>query len=236
MLGMKKFICMVLVVLVFLFAFVLTTKAFEDLLNPERDYLIIVNDENPYEFGGYYDCLLQDDLVYCAEVLYGETTALEKAAYLAFTKLQYELGARGMEIGLYSGYRTEQEQMEVYDYYGHLEGWAETNKVTWPGYSEHHTGLVANVLIKYGESDDKRDWIWYTETAERQETIPYFQLFHEVIADYGFIDRYPAGKEEITGFPSEPYEIRFVGSAEVAHAIMDNGLTLEEYVEWLYSE
>ena len=183
MTGMRKFLCMAIVVLVFVFVFVLTTKAlaevgFEDLLNPERDYLIIVDDENPYEFGGYYDELLQDDLVYCAEVLYGETTALEKAAYLAFTKLQYELKARGMEIGLYSGYRTEEEQQEVYDYYGRLEGWAETNKVVEPGYSEHHTGLVANVLIKYGESDDKRDWIWYTETAERQETIPYFQLFH----------------------------------------------------------
>ena len=52
----------------------------------------------------------------------------------------------------------------------------------------------------------------------------------ESLADFGFIDRYPGGKEQITGFPSEPYEIRFVGSAEVAHAIMDNGLCLEEYI------
>ena len=39
------------------------------------------------------------------------------------------------------------------------------------------------------------------------------------------------GKEEWTGTQSEPFEIRFVGSPEVAHAIMDNGLCLEEYLE-----
>ena len=234
---MKKFFLMVAVVLAFVMIFVFTAKTsaraaeVSDLLNPERDYLIIVNDDNPYEFGGEYDGALQGDLVYAADVLYGEPTGLERAAYLAFTELQFYLREQGMEIGLFSGYRTEEDQQAVYDYYGSLEGWAETNKVTQPGYSEHHTGLMVNVLIKYNEnSTDRNDWIWYTETAARQETIPYFRQFHEALADFGFIDRYPKGKEEITGFPSEPYEIRFVGSPEVAHAIMDNGLTLEEYV------
>ena len=227
---------MVGVVLVFVMIFVFTTKTsaevrISDLLNPERDYLIVVNDDNPYEFGGEYDRALQGDLVYAADVLYGEPTGLERAAYLAFTELQFYLREQGMEIGLFSGYRTEQEQQEVFDYYGSLEGWAETNKVVLPGYSEHHTGLLVNVLIKYNEDSlDRNDWIWYTETAERQETIPYFQLLHRSLADFGFIDRYPKGKEEITGVPCEPYEIRFVGSPEVAHAIADNGLCLEEYV------
>lgn len=231
---MKKILC---IVLCFLLSFLFTTTLasathewFLTHLNPERDYLIIVNDDNPYEFGGEYDRMLQGDLVYFVDVLYGETTALEKAAYLAFTQLQFMLREQGMEIGIYSGYRTEQEQQEVYDYFGSLEGWAETNKVTLPGYSEHHTGLLLNVVIKYGECPDKSEWVWYTETAERQETIPYFRLFHESLADFGFIDRYPKGWEDVTGFPSEPYEIRFVGSAEIAHAIMDNGLCLEEYV------
>ena len=83
------------------------------------------------------------------------------------------------------------------------------------------------VIDRWGDDGEE---IWYTETAERQKTIPFFKLLHETLADFGFIDRYPAGKEDITGMPCLPYLIRFVGSSEVAHAIMDNGLCLEEYV------
>ena len=91
-----------------------------------------------------------------------------------------------MIVGLYSAYRTKEDQQAVYDYYSNLEGWSETNKVAQPGYSEHHTGLLLNVVIWYqGEEDEEATW--YTETAERQETIPYFKLLHETLADYGFI-------------------------------------------------
>ena len=95
---MRKFLLMVIVVLVFVAIFVFTTKTsaqaaeVSDLLNLERDYLIIVNDDNPYEFGGEYDRALQGDLVYAADVLYGEPTGLERAAYLAFTELQGTYG------------------------------------------------------------------------------------------------------------------------------------------------
>ena len=201
---------------------------FSCAMNANRDYLIVVNDENPYDFGGEYDRLLQDDLVYVADVLVGERTPVEKATLYAFTELQYALEQKGIRIGLYSAYRTEEDQQQVYDYFGSLEGWAETNKVSQPGYSEHHTGLLLNILINwYGEDGEM---IWYTETAERQAEIPEFKVVHDTLADYGFIDRYPKGKEAITGYPSEPYEIRFVGSSEVAHEIMDNGLCLEEYL------
>lgn len=224
-----------ILVLLTLFCFPLTTLAeeasaedpFAIALNPSRDYLIVVNDEHPYEFGGTYDQLLQDDLIYVSDV-YGEATPVEKCTYLAFSQLRASLLNQGMDIGLYSAYRTEADQQWVYDYYGSLEGWADTNKVVKPGYSEHHTGILLNVMILYPGDDGEE--IWYTETAERQKTIPYFALLHESLADFGFIDRYPEGKEAITGVPSEPYEIRFVGSSAVAHAIMDNHLCLEEFV------
>ena len=203
-----------------------TDDAFFVGLNPTRNYLIIVNDNNEYIFGSEYDQALIDDLIYVSDI-YGEPTPIEKGSYLAFTMLQQNLREKGTEIGFYSGYRTKEIQQEVYDYYGSLEGWAENNKVSKPGFSEHHTGLLYNIVI-WGEIDG--DMTWITETAERQELFPEFKIVHESLADFGFIDRYPKGKEAITGVPCEPYEIRFVGSSEVAHKIMDNGLCLEEYL------
>ena len=97
------------------------------------------------------------------------------------------------------------------------------------GFSEHHTGLLLNIVI-WGE-DEEGNMTWITETAERQKTHPEFKVVHDSLADYGFIDRYPAGKENITGVPCEPYEIRFVGSSAIAHKIMDNRLCLEEYLD-----
>lgn len=197
-------------------------------MNPERDYLIVVNDQNEYNFDGSYNKALQDDLIYISDV-YGEPTPAERGAVLAFTMLQQSLRDQGIEIGFYSGYRTKEDQQTVYDYYGNLEGWAETNKVSKPGFSEHHTGLLLNIVI-WGE-DEEGNMTWITETAERQKTHPEFKVVHDSLADYGFIDRYPAGKEKITGVPCEPYEIRFVGSSTIAHKIMDNRLCLEEYLD-----
>lgn len=202
--------------------------AWYPFLNPERDYLVVVNAENPYAFDSEYDVALQKDLVKTVDPVVGELNRVEKATYVAFCLLRDSLTAKGMDVGIYSAQRNEQEQDEVYAYYSNLKGWAETNTVLPSGLSEHHTGLLLNVVIKY--SEDGEDPIWYTETAERQQTIPYFKLLHETLADFGFIDRYPAGKEAITGSKCEPYEIRFVGSSKIAHAIMDNNLCLEEYL------
>lgn len=200
---------------------------FSIAMNPNRDYLIIVNDQNEYNFDGPYNTALQSDLIYVSDI-YGEPNLIEKGAYLAFNMLQQKLHDQGVEISLFSGYRTKEDQQEVYDYYGHLEGWADTNRVLKPGFSEHHTGLLFNIVI-WGQ-DEEGNMTWMTETAERQATHPEFKVVHENLADFGFIDRYPAGKEDITGLPCEPYEIRFVGSSLIAHEIMDNNLCLEEYV------
>lgn len=201
---------------------------YSPMLNSKFDYLTVVNEDNPYDFDGEYDQILKENLVYLPDV-YGEATLVEKSTARAFLELQHGLSEKGMLVGLLGGYRTREDQQYVYDYYSNLDGWAETNKILLPGYSEHHTGLLLNVLIWHQGPEDATP-IWYTETAERQATIPDFKLLHETLADYGFIDRYPLGKEDITGVPSEPYEIRFVGSSKIAHEIMDQNLSLEEYV------
>ena len=226
-----RFIALSLVLL-FIASFILVSCARQEAaatLNSDRDYLIVVNDAHPYQFGGEYDKKLQSDLIYLPDA-YGEATPVEKATGEAFLSLQKDLAEEGTLIAIYTGYLTEENQQGIYNYYSQLEGWAETNTVRKPGYSEHHTGLMLNILIWHQGPEDEVP-IWYTETAERQQTILDFAIVHQKLADHGFIDRYPAGKENITGVLCEPYEIRFVGSPETAHAIADANLTLEEFVE-----
>lgn len=199
-------------------------------LDSNLDYLTMVNDDNPYEFGGEYDTALQGDLLNVVTDLSYETCKIERATLIAYTQLKADLQEQGMTIGLLDAYRTADDQQEVYDYYANLEGWAETNRVLKPGESEHHTGLLLNVLVWFNGDDPDADYQWWTETAERQEQYEYFKLLHETLPKYGFIDRYPAGKEDLTGLPCEPYEIRFVGSSEIAEEIQSNNLCLEEYL------
>lgn len=197
-------------------------------LNPERNYLIMVNEANEYEFGGDYDTTLQDDLIYVADC-YGIPTPVEKGANLAFTMLKQKLLAEDdIRIELYSAYRTKEDQQWVFDNYGNMEGWSETNRVMEPGFSEHHTGLMIEIVI--WAEDENGDMVWMTETPERQADHPEFAKVHQRLADFGFIERYPEAKTDITGVPYEPYEIRFIGSAGLAHGIMDNELCLEEYL------
>ena len=83
------------------------------------------------------------------------------------------------------------------------------------GYSEHHTGL----LVSLSESHSS-----YNLRLEDHSLL--FEMCHE----YGFIQRYPAGKSTLTGVSNYGECLRYVG---VAHAtyIYQNGLCLEEYVE-----
>ena len=226
------FLMMVGVVPVYAESVVSPSPEFDVALNPELDYLILVNDENPYEFGGTYDKALtkkDENGAYTAMTwvpdVAGDATLVEKAAFEAFVRLQADLAKKGILIQIYSGYRTEEDQQWLADFYKENPPiW----KVSAAGLSGHHTGL--ELWIYVWDTFEGDQFLWGAETIERQKENPRFKLIHEVMPDYGFIDRYPEGKEGWTGTPAEPYEIRFVGSPEVAHEIMDNGLCLEEYL------
>lgn len=88
-----------------------------------------------------------------------------------------------------------------------------------PGQSEHNTGLAADL----GGSGD------YSLEQSFENTAA-FKWLYENCADYGFILRFPKGKEAITGVIYEPWHYRYVGK-EAAREIMDNGWCLEEYLE-----
>ncbi len=132
-------------------------------------------------------------------------------------------------IGVQSGYRSAEHQGTLYwrqVQYRRNAGQSELaaqkaagQVVKRPGYSEHNTGLAVDL----GGSGNFRLEQDFENTAA-------FKWLIENCADYGFILRFPKGKEAITGVIYEPWHYRYVGK-EAAREIMDNGLCLEEYLE-----
>ena len=123
-----------------------------------------------------------------------------------------------------SGWRSQAEQQSIWDDCLIKSGEAFTRKyVALPGCSEHQTGLA----IDLGLAADEIDFI--------RPDFPEDGVcgaFRRRAADFGFVLRYPAGKEAVTGIAHEPWHFRYVG---VPHArlMTEMGLTLEEYVAWL---
>lgn len=85
--------------------------------------------------------------------------------------------------------------------------------VALPGTSEHQLGLALDIIAEF-DADSTATWNWLRENAWR----------------YGFILRYPADKEEITGITYEPWHYRYVG-VPTAQEITEQGLSLEEYLQ-----
>ena len=57
-----------------------------------------------------------------------------------------------------------------------------------------------------------------------------FNEVHTLMPQFGFILRYPKGKEDITGYSYEPWHLRYVGDPKIAKEITEKDLTLEEYL------
>ena len=191
----------------------------DQIEDSNRDYLIIVNKDNKYEFGGYYDINIKNDLVYTVNDVDGDVMAAEKVAYLCYTMLKKDLAEEGIKIGIYDGYRTAADQEFLIKLLR-----TPTNPVADVGYSETHTGLLLSIVVW-----DTKAGKW-AETLDSPQVKADFDRMHEKALDYGFIVRYPEGKEDITGLTYRPSNMRFVGSEITAWNIHDSGLTLEEYV------
>ena len=113
-----------------------------------------------------------------------------------------------------SGYRSGELQKAIYKIYTFLYGEDYVNKyVAVPGGSEHQTGLALDIGNRSNSFISSNEAEWLAENAYK----------------YGFIIRYPEGKEKITGVNYEPWNIRYVGE-EIAEEIYGSGMTLEEYL------
>lgn len=127
----------------------------------------------------------------------------------------------GIELFAVSGYRSYQRQAQLFDIEVDKVGReAAELVVAYPGNSEHQSGLAMDIS---GRS------VGFTLVEEFADT-PEGQWLAENAHKYGFILRYPKGKENITGYKYEPWHFRYVGE-EVAAIIYEKGITLEEYFE-----
>lgn len=140
-----------------------------------------------------------------------DPTALAK-----LQQLQRDAQAQGINISnSYSGYRSYQYQTQLYNNYVNQHGEEAANTFSAkPGFSEHQTGLTFDLKDFNGQLvEDPITSQWIKDNC----------------AKYGFILRYPEGKEDITGYIYEPWHLRYVGE-EVANQIMNNNTTLEQYL------
>ena len=125
----------------------------------------------------------------------------------------------GNTVYLSSGYRSYDLQKYLFE--KKCEEYDEETAATIvarPGTSEHQTGLAADITEEYYEY----------KSAILEDTAMY-QWMEAHCQDYGFIVRFPDGKEDITGIIYEPWHFRYVG-VEAATYIMEHNLTLEEFV------
>lgn len=141
-------------------------------------------------------------------------SGVNKEAQSQLTNLQKKAKEAGHNIYLVSGYRSYNHQKNLYNNYVKRNGQAIADTFSAkPGHSEHQTGLafdVGKVSDSYGETEAGK---WLAKNAHL----------------YGFIIRYPKGKEEITGYKYEPWHIRYLG-VDIATKVYESGLCLEEYL------
>lgn len=144
-----------------------------------------------------------------------------KLARKALDAMTSEAKKQGIKLTAFSGFRSYAYQKELYNSYVSKHGAAEANRFSAkPGYSEHQTGLA----FDFGGSDQSQ---WLKESfAATKEGKWLAANAHR----YGFILRYPKGKEKITGYMYEPWHYRYLGS-ELAGQVKNSGKTLEEYLK-----
>lgn len=133
-------------------------------------------------------------------------------------KLIYDANNNGINIIVDSAFRSGNYQQMILDKVISEKGNEAYKLVALPGTSEHQTGLAVDFAIYengiYNDDikEDDKEAIWLKDNAWK----------------YGFILRYPKGKEDITGFNFEPWHYRFVG-LELALELYQTNQTLEEY-------
>lgn len=125
-------------------------------------------------------------------------------------------------INVVAGYRTADDQRSIYARSVSENGAEHTARyVAQPGRSEHHTGLAVDFSLFFnayvsGDFTGEGDTRWIMENAYR----------------YGFVQRYPKGREMVTGVAEEPWHFRYVGPVHAA-IMQEKKYCLEEYIAYL---
>lgn len=130
-------------------------------------------------------------------------------------KVMFEAAKQdGISLWVKSGYRSYIDQKIIYNGYVARDGKEAADKYSArPGHSEHQTGLAFDLnSIDYSFASTP-EAAWIADNCYK----------------YGFIVRYPGGKEDITGYIYEPWHVRYIG-IEKAKEVYDSGLCLEEFL------
>ena len=210
------------------YSFMTDLSAFEPYMCPEDPdaFLVLVNRETTVDAS-----YVPDNLVPITNVRKdGRSERMVETAEKALEAMYLEMAAAGYtDVSVTSGYRTYEKQEYLYNLYTDNEmkagiSRAEAQKIVdtysaRPGTSEHQTGLCCD-MHNLGSASQKfakqEVYTWLVENCYK----------------FGFILRFPEGKEEITGYSFEPWHYRFVGRyhASEMHRL---GMCLEEYVAYL---
>jgi len=186
---------------------------------PEADYLILVNKEIALPEDFVPPNLTIPNVRFSQEGR-AEIKHLQAAAAQALEAMFAAAEEEGIILYAVSGYRSYALQKSVYNRHVQNSGQEYADRISArPGHSEHQTGLAMDITsksvgfglkTKFGETPEGQ---WVAENAHR----------------FGFIIRYPKGKEDLTGYNYEPWHLRYVGR-EAAKTIYENDLILEEYL------
>ena len=185
-----------------------------------NNYLVLVNKENK----------LPDNWEEIAELIevknsFGKFLKIEKETLEKFNELRTDLLKEWVDIELDSAYRSFSIQNEFFEKFKEEYGIEYASKYAAPaGYSEHHTWLAVDICLK------KENGEIISENHEMIIELNIFDKVHKKLADYGFILRYPDGKDNITWYSYEPWHLRYIWDVNIAKEIMENWLTLEEYL------
>ena len=140
---------------------------------------------------------------------------LNKNAMSAFDTMKKAAAKDGINLFIVSGFRSYSYQATLYQRYVARSGQAEADRYSArPGHSEHQTGLALDLNSADSSFAGTKEAVWLAKNSYK----------------YGFIVRYPKGKESITGYMYEPWHMRYLG-VDNATKVFNSGLCLEEYLK-----
>ena len=140
--------------------------------------------------------------------------SLTSEAKNAFDEMQKAASVDNIKLWIASGFRSYSLQTSLYNNYVLKDGKTKADTYSArPGHSEHQTGLAMDLNIIDSSFEGTPEAIWIEKNCYK----------------YGFIIRYPKGKEEITGYKYEPWHVRYLGK-ELSEKVYNSGKTLEEYL------
>ena len=142
-------------------------------------------------------------------------TSRDDSASIMMSNMLQEAKKQGFDLMENSVFRDYYSQEALYEEKAKTSSKKDLDSTTArPGYSEHQTGLAFDIIDRDGTNPSNKAYKWLAENC----------------AGYGFILRYPNGKEDSTGYEYEPWHFRYVGAIS-AKEIMENDLTLEQYLK-----